>query len=547
MRLHARGNELLVESARFTAGLRGAALVSVVDRATGIEFCGPEPPRAPLELTYVNGDALQEDKHQHVATRLLSPLAARVVITGNDSCREIFVWLDTATGDLCVRPAGESARRGVVAGRWSVAFARQARLVLPVTNGVTVEAERSHPASHRYAWPCYWNAQLAIAERDGASLMIHSEDRDARFKALDLRRSEDGNSTLGFESEETAPLWQNRNAGGVTWRLNTYAGGWEAPAARYREWLRELHNLAARRVARPEWVDEVSFAICWARADASLLESLAALHPPQRMLIHLSHWRTQPYDVGYPDYVPTDDAKAFLARANELGFRVMPHFNYFACYNEHPLFRELRDWQLRTPYVNEPDGWYWPRDTHDHTRMAYIHPGLARWRRTLIEAVLHTVDELKAPAAFIDQTLLTLNSDNGVVEGMNTIQGMQRLQDEFLVARPDLVLVGEQEHEMSFPWHCFAQAHILDGFGALERRHVEAAHPICSFLWEGHTRLIGYHHLRPGDEGMEMGVEVYHRMGAIPTLVPGRFGEMADSIDTSHPAVVRLLRLAGRR
>ena len=226
-----------------------------------------------------------------------------------------------------------------------------------------------------------------------------------------------------------------------------------------------------------------------------------------------------------------------------MGFKVMPHFNYFACYAKHPDFRRVRDWQIRTPYVNEPDGWYWPPETHDQTRMGYIHPGLSLWRRILVDAVMEASEGLRAPAVFIDQTLLTLNCDNGLVENMNTIEGMQQMHEEFVAIRPDIVLVGECLNEMSFHHECFAQAHIFDGFRKLTPDHAEAAHPICAFLWEGHTRLIGYHHLRP-DEDMGLAVEAYRRMGAIPTLVPGRFGDPKTDIDAGHPAIQRVLELA---
>jgi hypothetical protein len=527
---------LIVESERFVARFEGATLNSFADRASGTEFCRTPTSGFPLEITYAHNDVLGKDKHHRVDVKLLSPLAARVLVTGGDSDRELFLRLDPATGDLCVTPSVQSARRGILSARWNVATAPEAALVLPCVNGIFVETARPFPRNDRFPWPFRWNAQLAIAERGGVSMMVHSHDTACKFKALNLAR-EEGRSTLGFESEQVGPVWDNRNAGGVEWRLNAYPGGWQVPAARYRDWLKATYPLEARRSARPGWVEEIDFTLQWAPSKPELLDALAPVHPPHRTLIHLADWRTSKYDVDYPDYFPSEQAKGFLAKANAMGFRVMPHFNFFACYNDHPLFRSLRDWQIRSVNRNEPQGWYWPPDTHDYTRMGYIHPGLALWRRTLIDAVRQACRTLEAPGAFIDQTLCTWNSDNGLVENMTTVEGMRQVQDEFLAIEPGAVLAGEGLNEISFQQECFAQAHIHDGWGELRPEHVPAAHPVCSFLWHGHTRLVGYYHLGPKDKDSDIGLEVYRRMGAIPSLICGD----ASLIGADQPFVKKVL------
>ncbi|HUU22877.1 MAG TPA: DUF6259 domain-containing protein [Phycisphaerae bacterium] len=544
MKLRQEKNVLIVDAPTFTARFEGAGLVSFVDRRTHTEFCRAGAAGFPLELFYVNQDSLGQDKNQHVEVKLLSDVAARVILTGNDSDRELLVRLDGETGDLCVRPSGRGARRGVVSVRWNVPFAAEAKLILPCINGMLVEKDRAFPGDDRFPWPYRWNAQLAIAERGGAAMMVHCQDTAWKFKALKLAR-EDGLTTLGFESEQAGPLWDNRGSGGVEWRLNAQEGGWQAAGRRYRDWLQRTYDLQAQRAQRPEWVDQVRLAVCWASAHCGLLDALAKIYPPPKTLIHLSNWRTSKYDADYPDYAASDDARAFLRKANEMGFRVAPHFNYFACYNDHPLFASLRDWQIRSASRNEPEGWYWPPETHAYTRMGYIHPGLGRWRRILIDAVRDACAALAAPAAFIDQTLCTWNTDNGIVENATTVEGMAAMQEEFAAIDPAVVLAGEGCNEVSFQRECFAQGHIHDGwFHPLEDRHVAAAHPICSFLWDGHTRLVGYYHLGPSEPDVDLGIEVYRRMGAIPTLIPREANTDPSALRADHPAVRKLVELA---
>lgn len=519
MKISVEGQKLFVESENFAAEFTGALLTSVIDRRDQAQFCRGDDSVFPLELFFVSENVVKEDKKQEIEVKSLSDLAARVIVTGTGTDRELFIRLDPITGDLCVTPEGRSLRRrGLLSVRWNIPFAREADIILPCINGIFVKTDRGFPGNVRLPWPVAWNAQVVIVERNNCSLMIHSEDTAFKYKALNLVRN-DGLTTLGFESEQVGPVWQNDSAGGVEWRLNTYEGNWRVPAKRYRGWMDRTYNLEEKRANRPEWTDDISFTLQWANADPNILEALEKIYPPEKTLVHLSNWRTSKYDIDYPDYTPSEQAKAFMEKANDMGFKVMPHYNYWAIDIGHPVFQQLRQWQVRSVARNELQGWYWPPETYDYTQMAYIHPGSGIWRRILIDAVLNSSQKIKAPVVFIDQTLCTWNTDNGMVENMTTVEGMRQLQEEFVAIQPDIVLAGEGVNEISFQRQCFAQAHIYDGWGELKPHHIPAVHPICSFLWEGHTRLVGYYHLNPNDTDVDIGIEVYRRMGAIPTLI----------------------------
>jgi hypothetical protein len=534
------GEVLSVTTSKLKARFQGAALVSLIPRDATTEFLHPEAPAAPIDLVYLNGETLGKDKHQSTTVRKISDLAARIEVQGADSDRSILVRIDSETGDLCITPDGLSARRGVRSVRWNMAFHPDSRLVLPCVNGILVQPNREFPRNDWFEWPFRWNAQLVIAEKDDFSLMVHAEDTLQRFKGLNLARS-DTRTELGFDSQVPGPAWDNRTAGGIEWRISVSPGDWHAPAGRYRDWLRRVHGLEQKRTSRPEWVDSISLVQCWAPPNMEMLDALAEVHPPEETLIHLSNWRTEKYDVNYPDYTPTEEAITYVKKAKEMGFHVMPHFNYFAVFYQHPFYQKVRDFQIRSIDKNEPMGWHWPPDTHDYTRMGYIHPGLGIWRRKLIDVVLEACDRLETDIAFIDQTLCTWNTDNGLIQGLSTVGGLSVLQEEFHRVRPDLVLVGEGLNEVSFVREAFAQAHIHDGWGDLAQHHVEAAHPICSFLWEGHTRLVGYyHHLNPGNKNVDLCIEVYRRMGAIPTIVTKNPDHLRDPGD----AAKRILELA---
>jgi hypothetical protein len=545
MKIWQEGNRFWIDAPQFVAQWEGASLVSVISKQDGSEFCR-QGTHYPLQLYYVHENTLDADKHQKTEVQVISEWAARVILSGADSERELLVHLDPTNGDLCVTPSGQSARRGVAAIRWNIAFAPETTLILPCVNGLKVDTAHTLPRSKRFPWPFTWNAQLAIAQRNNSSLMVHTEDTRCKFKALDLKRDETGSSTLGFESEQVGPLWDNRSAGGVEWRLNVYTGDWQTPATRYREWLNKTYPLAANRASRPAWVNDISLNIMWAGTNPVLLDRLAKVYPPNNVLIMMASWRTSPFDINYPDYYPTSETRAFMAQANAMGYHVMPYFNFFSCSNDHTLFGSLRDWQERSPYKNEPQGWYWPPDTHDYTRNGYIHPGLAHWRRILIDRARSACLGMGTDIAFIDQTLCTWNTDNGLVENMTTVEGLDRLQAEFAAIQPDLVLAGEGCNEISFQREAFAQAHIHETIhpgGVLTQEHVEISVPICAFLWRGHTSLLGYYHLDAWEKDMALGIEVYRNLGAMPTLGPGHF-TTPESDPLSDSRVLKVLEMA---
>ena len=380
MPLTVADSRISVETPTLLAEINGAHLVRLMDRKTGTEFINDSQGIHPLELYFQNGDAIGAEAGQTCTVRRVSDHVARVIIEGEYSGRELFIRVDPETGDLCVRPSAESIRHALQAVRWKFTFAPDCTFILPFRGGHVFRAGDAHIPQGRTQWPSDWNAQLAIIERDGVAMMVHSEDVQCIYKALTATTEED-HIGLGFESEAQGPLGDNRTAGGVEWRINTY-GGWQRAAGRYRDWMEKTYALADKRKVRPEWVEEISMAVSWVSSDQALLEPLSKLNPPEQTLIHLDQWRSDPYDVNYPKYEPSDEGRNFVAAASKMGFRVIPHHNYFGCCKTNPVYDRVRDWHVRDPIKGEPQGWFFYNDEEKiQYRMSYIHAGLARWRQ----------------------------------------------------------------------------------------------------------------------------------------------------------------------
>ncbi len=527
------GTKLTVSTPTVRAVFEGPVLASLRPADSEVEFVQAGANVTGLDLLYLNSELLGTDKLQTVRVVQITEIAARIEVNGADSTRTLLVAVDPDTGDIRLTPDGLSNRRGLRAVRWTFPLHGQVHTVLPIINGIQFRTDQPEPHTRRYAWPFEWNAQLAIFERADHCVMIHCEDQAYLFKAIHVTRHPD-HTDLGFDSEPPGPLWENRTAGGIEWRINAYRGDWKVPATRYKQWMERTYRLAELRRHRPAWVDNITLAVCWAGSKPEMLDALAAVHPPEQTLIHLADWRTDPYDIDYPDYVPVERSLQYMAKAREMGFHVMPHFNYFSVYYKHPFYQVVRDFQIRTADRNMLDGWFWPPETHAQNRMGYVHPGLGTWRAKMVDAVSEACDKMGTDVAFLDQTFCTWNADNALVQGMNTIGGMRQLEADLLAVRPRLVLAGEGLTEVSFQQQAFGQGSFYGGRGKLDQVRLELQHGICQFLWGDHCRLIGYFYLSPGGEDFENSITMYERMGALPTIITNNPNDLQQMTDLTR-------------
>ena len=84
---------------------------------------------------------------------------------------------------------------------------------------------------------------------------------------------------------------------------------------------------------------------------------------------------------------------------------------------------------------------------------------------------------------------------------------------------------GEGLNEVTFRHEAFAQRHawgLRHSEGTWDRAMLEAAHPICSYLFRPYTIINGYLGCAPPTEGQLYAAwnEAYEHWGIIPTLKP---------------------------
>jgi len=394
----------------------------------------------------------------------------------------------------------------------------------------------------------------------GGGFWIRTEDTRYRYKALHVGSAQEPMS-LGFDTEAYGPVDENLSAGGLTWRINCFTGDWRVPAAAYRDWLWRAYALDRREQARPSWVHDVALGVSWCPTQPDVLDALAGVLAPGRVLLHLPNWRTDAYDENYPTYVASDASRTFVQKAQTMGFRVMPHFNSIDMDPSHPAYHFIRDFQYRDIETRRVLGWSWyerrvigvPESNNnrighrDKKVMVKVHPGLSMWRSILGENMLKATQQLNLETVFIDVTLTTYNLYNSLVEGMTSTEGMHRLIDQVAGLGRGLVVAGEGLNEITMQGQCFAQAHLFKSWQSnaegLERT---GGCPLNELLFGRLCRTIGYSALSGRDAAEELRMRIHEEHEAIPTITLRSAAEILQPNRAVKRALDRARETAGR-
>jgi hypothetical protein len=297
-------------------------------------------------------------------------------------------------------------------------------------------------------------------------------------------------------------------------------------------------------------------AISWCPGEPEILEALAKRVDPQKALIHFPSWRTDGYDKNYPTYVASEKAKAFIYKAQAMGFRIMPHFNAIDMDPSHPVYALVRDFQYRDVESKRLQGWSWHEgrgigvpesnlsrlEHQDKVVMIKVHPGLSLWRTILGEKIQQAAEENGLDAVFIDVTLCTWNLHNGLVEGITSTEGMKRLIAHIAGLGEGLVVGGEGLNEITMQGLSFTQAHLFKSWqSSAEGLERAGGCALNEFLFGKLCRTFGYSSLSGATEAERLRMRIHEEHGAIPTITL----HSAKEIEQPNEAVEEVLRRAG--
>ncbi|MBI5687708.1 MAG: hypothetical protein HZC54_21775 [Verrucomicrobia bacterium] len=450
---------------------------------------------------------------------------------------QVTQHVSTEGNDLVVRQEATVKMPPLVGVSWGVAeLAEGVEVLVPGHSGLRFGPD-APDGEHRFTWPMSWEAQFVLLQGKRGGFLVMSDDTTMQFKELVVRRRA-GRMTLTFETQVPAPFANVREVKSVTWRLKPYRGSWLEGSRLYREWAEKAFDITAARATQPKWARDIR-AVVIVPMEMELLDELARRLKPEQTLLYVPNWRHDGYDRNYPDY--TADAKfgPWNERAHALGFRVMPHVNYFGCDPLHPLYEKFKPQHMRDRFTNEPLWWLWDR-AQPVIKFAYINPASRAWRELFVGRMKELCAKHHADALHLDQTLCIFNDNNGLMDGMNCAQGILALHRELRAALSDVAISGEGLNEVAYRYEEFAQRHLYGlnhADGTWNDRRIAMAHPISSALLTPHTAIYGYLGMSNPASGplYQAWRRGYDHFGVIPTLAHTSSRQIRGSADLLAP------------
>ncbi len=446
-----------------------------------------------------------------------------------------FSGLENAAAETTYRPVAESGDlvisqrcKSTEAGVWGVSWSIEkipldAAIIVPGRSGVRLTVD-SPGRRHQFDYPIAWEAQLVIVELPGRGFYVWADDAQGRFKRLVVERDHEG-WRLELATMNFAPFEKHNTCQSVDWHLNVYQGDWRVPARRYREWCEATFRPTRIEDQKPDWVKDIR-ALVIMGLDRAVLDALPEWFDPRQTILYIPSWRSAGYDRDYPVYDrPYEKLRPFVEHAHKLGFRVMLHVNYFGVDPLNAAYKKFEPFQVRNPWgKHEKQWWLWTRATPE-IRFAYINPACKAWRDHFTEAMVKLCQDYDIDSLHLDQTLCIFNDHNGPIDGMSMIEGNIALHQQLREALPDVALSGEGLNEITYRHEAFAQRHawgLNHVDGTWDRRYLQLAHPISSYLFRPYTIINGYLGCAPPTEGQLYAAwnEAYEHWGVIPTLKP---------------------------
>ena len=537
-----------VETKTLNAVFQDGKLVRIVCRKSGNVFLDDDGThkRAPLQLVFAGNNRVDLDPDcRNGDTEITKFSDSRVDFRFNtwNGVGILSISEDPETGDLLVEPSGFSSRPGLRSVRWDIAgFREDAEMVAPLFQGVKAGLNDPMICGSRFIYPYKWESNFVALHSGRDGIWIRSEDDPFRFRTLNIGDGADWNR-IGLETETCGPITGNLSAGGCVWRINVYEGDWTTPVKEYKKKLWDRLRLYHRLENKPEWMNGIRLAYSWCPTDRNILSELKRYIDPAKVLIHLPRWRKMGYDMGYPDYTPSEEAVAFVKEATGMGYHVAPHFNAYEIDPTQNDFESVRDFRFREIESKTAMGWAHDcgcvpvpennlllRSSQHHNVMTKIHPGHSMWRYLLEKSIAQAAEEINTDTVFLDVTHNVFNLDNERVNDMTCGEGVLRLLHDVEKLRNGLTVGGEGLNEVVAPGQYFAQGHIYGPVNGAPADTVtpEKMCPVNRILYEGVCSIIGYHpHVGDADQ-MKRTFALDDARGFVPTLIGIGAGELRD-------------------
>lgn len=550
------GSQVRVDTATLSAVFEQAVLVSLVRKSDGKELVhSSSKEKQSVFLIYPGNEAvpLGNEETDRFTLLRINDHRAEIRIEAYDGDAVMTIADDPENGDMIVELAAYTSRPGLRSCRWLLTGINpELELVAPFYQGVKEPLEHPLIQDTYWYWPHRWEAGLAILQEETGGFWVHCRDTRYLYKALKVGMPGDARC-LGFDTDAYGPIDNNLSSGRLAWRVNVYQGDWKVPAVHYRDWLADAYGLKSQSL--PSWAGDVTLALSWCPNDPAVLDALADRIAPSKVLLHVARFRKDRNN--YPDYTPSQEGADFIKKAQDMGFRVMPHVAAIDIDPKNSNYNFIRDFQYRELENKKIVGWTWrgegpvPESHAERIRLRdenlrvniRLHAGLSMWRSILTESVRKLDDQLDLKMLFLDVTMNTHNVHNCLVENTTPTEGMKKLQETMMSLGDGLLLGGEGRNEITMQDQIFSQVHLFKSwFENIEGLERLTPIQLGEFLFGSWSLSFGYSRLSGKTDWEQFRMKRQVEMGAIPTITI----RTVEEITNPNPAVKKMLEDASK-
>ncbi len=323
-------------------------------------------------------------------------------------------------------------------------------------------------------------------------------------------------------------------------RIRTYKDHWEDAVDPYTNWLEKGAGFIpiAKLPKERAWVKDILTQAYVQVGNYKILDQLAKRVDPKKVFIgRQSEHRPYAFDVGYPDYRLTPEAKKWVKYVRDLGYHVGVHYNSNAISTDFP---ELVD-KFRPGFSvigKDANG----NDTYEslyNGKLIRVSPAFKPWREYLIAQMKDAVDA-GVDVIYLDESMTAVGKY--IVDGVDGMQGMLALMRETLEAYPHCVVENEQFNLLTAKYGKFALSQMPLG------------HPLSGYLFQKFVKVVPegvmysptdtqlmdafdyYGYMLPGadpmrEESWVQIIEAYHKYGLV---ADGRLPRKQITDFTSH-------------
>lgn len=467
---------------------------------------------------------------------------------------DMLIEEEIETGMVNITPSVQTSLPGLRACRWELyGIHRDAEVILPFFQGFKTRMDSS-----LLNWECFddlrypyrWEENFVAFGTQNGGFWIWNQGARGRYKKLHVG-NEETPYYVAFDTENYGPAEDKCSAGGVTWKINTYKGDWQTPVMKYKKVLMADVSWEKSKATLPEWFDDIHLAVSWCPTNPDILDALKRYIDPKKVIIHLPNWRQHIYDQGYPDYTASETGKAFIAKGNEMGYHIAPHFNCFEIDPSMPEFELVRDFRFRNIEDHRAMGWTIlnnnygdvPEDNmalrtnREYNVMTKIHPALPVWKNLLAGNMKKAVDNNNLHMVFTDISHNTHNIVNSLVNDTTTIKGTQELISFLGQINGGITVGGEGMNETLLCQH-FAQGHSVFNGEAQTMIPVENYLPINHMLFGELCHIIGYHPQNDINRQI-LQDDCDKKRGFVPTLFCSQAEQLCDKNSVARKIIER--------